>query len=686
MTNFIKGSLIMILTLIIFAGETTMAQSKTGKETGVHNLMPVPENIEFGTGNYRLDTSFVFKVEGFTTKRLNAYATRVLRRLSARTGLFILQDNVSNSDTLKNPGLIIKVDREGEVKLGVDESYKLEVSASGVKLNAVTDIGAMRGLETLLQLIEKDKKGYFLPVVKIEDKPFYKWRGLMIDACRHWMPMDMVLRNIDGMAAVKMNVLHFHLSEDQGFRIESKVFPKLHEMGSDGNYFTQEQIKEIIKYAADRGIRVYPEFDVPGHATAWFVGHPELASQPGPYKIERRWGIFEPVMDPTKETTYEFLDKLFTEMAGLFPDEYFHIGGDEVKPDHWKKNPDIQKFMKDNNIKDEHDLQAHFNKRILRILQKNNKKMVGWDEILQPDMPKEIVIHSWRGKKALLQASKDGYKVILSNGWYIDLNYSTASHYTNHPVSPDTMLPAEQMANILGGEATMWAEMVTHENVDSRIWPRTAAIAERLWSPNFINDVKDMYRRLDRISLQLEEVGLLHEKNHLMMLRRLTGGEDIKPLKMLVDVLEPLKGYERHRHGVKYTQFSPYSRLVDASRADAQVARNFNEMIDLLIESRDGSVASLLLGQIAYWKSGQADLDGVITRNPILHEIRPHATTLASLVEIMPKLIGSIYEGKKAPQSEIDKANELLKSVKPWGQAEMPLLKGLEKLVKACAP
>ena len=671
----------VFVAILIISGGEGMAQN-----TRVHNLMPVPAKVEFGSGNFRLTTGFIFKVDGNTSKRLNAYATRVLRRLSGRTGLFILQDNVSNSDTLKSPQMRISFKREGVLKVGEDESYTLEVTGSGVRLGAVTDFGAMRGLETLLQLIEKDGEGYYLPVVKIEDKPFYKWRGLMIDACRHWMPMEMVLRNIDGMAAMKMNVLHFHLSEDQGFRIESKVFPKLHEMGSDGNYFTQEQIKEIIKYAGDRGIRVYPEFDVPGHATAWFVGHPELASQPGPYKIERNWGIFGPVMDPSKETTYQFLDKFFTEMAGLFPDEYFHIGGDEVKPDHWKNNPDIQKFMKNNKINDEHELQAYFNKRILKILQKNKKKMVGWDEILHPDMPKEIVIHSWRGKKALLQASKDGYQVILSNGYYIDLNQSTEFHYTNHPVSPDTVLPAEQMANILGGEATMWAEMVTPETVDSRIWPRTAAIAERFWSSNTVNDVKEMYRRLDRISLQLEEVGLLHEKNHLMLLRRLTGGEEIKPLKMLADVLEPLKGYERHRHGVKYTQYSPYTRLVDACRADSKVARNFNELVDLFIESKDSKAATQLLDQNAYWKSGLQDLEGVISGNPILFEIKPHSETLAAISGMIPEFIGAIKEGKHLSQEKIEKANGLLKSVKPWGQLEMPVLKGFEKLLKGCAP
>lgn len=674
--------LFTITMLFILSSGVVMSQKQT-----VFNLMPVPAELKAGDGQYRLDAKFRMKITGKINPRISAYATKALQRLSGRTGLFFLQDIVSGADSIVNPALTIRFDREGAIKVGEDETYTLDVTREKISLNAVTDIGAMRGLETFLQLVERDSTGYFLPVVSIKDAPFYKWRGLMLDVCRHWMPFEMVLRNIDGMAAMKMNVLHFHLSEDQGFRIESKVFPKLHQMGSDGNYFTQEQIKHIIKYAADRGIRVYPEFDVPGHSTSWFVGHPELASKPGPYKIERNWGIFGPVMDPTKESTYEFLDKFFTEMAQLFPDEYFHIGGDEVKANHWKENPDIQKFMSEKNIKDEHALQAYFNTRILKILQRNNKKMVGWDEILQPEMPKDIVIHSWRGKKALLQASKDGYNVILSNGYYIDLIQSTKFHYNNHPVSPDTILPAEQQKNILGGEATMWAELVTNENVDSRIWPRTAAIAERFWSHNSVSDVKDMYRRLDRISLQLEELGLLHEKNYEMMLRRLVGGEDVKPLKMLVDVLEPVKEYKRHSMGVKYTQYSPYTRVVDAARPDAATARKFNELVSVLIESRDGSVTSLLLGQLAFWKTGMPELKDQIKRHPILFEVMPHVESLELICELMPEMVGSVFSGDKVDQAIIDKAKAFLKgNTIRHGQAELMIVEGFEKLVKFCAP
>ena len=220
----------------------------------------------------------------------------------------------------------------------------------------------------------------------------------MIDVGRHFIPLDVFKRNMDGMAAVKLNVFHWHLSENQGFRIESKKFPKLQEMGSDGLYYTQAEVRDLIAYARERGIRVVPEFDMPGHTTAWFVGYPELASGPGPYQIERQWGVFDPAMDPTEEETYKFLDKFIGEMAGLFPDQFFHIGGDEVNGKEWDANPKIQAFMRAHGLKDNDELQAYFNQRVQKIVAKHGKTMLGWDEILRPDLPKSIVIQSWRGR------------------------------------------------------------------------------------------------------------------------------------------------------------------------------------------------------------------------------------------------------------------------------------------------
>lgn len=491
------------------------------------NLMPYPKSVEFTGGEFRLTHSFAIGIKGNPDKRIFAYATRVLRRLSGRTGLFVPQDFITETTTADTFAMDLIIKRPGKVELGEDESYQLVVKNNKVTLTAENEIGAMRGLETVLQLIAADKKGYYLPGVKIDDEPRFKWRGLMMDVCRHFFDVAVVKRNIDGMAAMKMNVFHWHLSEDQGFRVESKLFPLLHEKGSDGLYYTQEQIKEVIQYGADRGIRVYPEFDLPGHSTAWFVGYPEFASAPGPYKIERNWGVFDPTFDPTKEATYEFLDKFIGEMAALFPDEYFHIGGDENNGKQWSANPGIQKFMKENNIPDNHALQTYFNKRLLGILTKYNKKMIGWDEILQPDLPKDIVVQSWRGVKFLVESAKKGYMGILSNGYYLDHIQTAEFHYLNDPVPGDTVFTPEEAKLVIGGEVTSWAELVTYETVESRIWPRTAAIAERFWSPQSVRDVEDMYRRLAVIDIQLEELELTHIKNYEMMLRRLTMGADI---------------------------------------------------------------------------------------------------------------------------------------------------------------
>ena len=322
------------------------------------NLMPMPEKVTLSEGKFRLDDSFTMSVKNFGNERLYKYATRTLQRLVGRTGLFLSQGFVTEKTTGDTASFVISCERKGDVKLHENESYQLSITPEKVTLISETDIGAFRGMETFLQLLSVDEVGYFLPTIKIEDKPRFPWRGLLIDACRHFIPVEAIKRNLDGMAAVKLNVLHWHLTEDQGFRVECKTFPKLHELGSDGYYYTQDQIKEIIDYAADRGIRVMPEFDIPGHATSWFVGYPEYASAPGPYSIERTFGVQNPVFNPILEKTYDFFDAFFKEMTQLFSDEYLHIGGDENNGKHWNANKEIQQFMKENNIKDNHELQS----------------------------------------------------------------------------------------------------------------------------------------------------------------------------------------------------------------------------------------------------------------------------------------------------------------------------------------
>jgi len=645
------------------------------------NLLPVPEKITLGEGNFVLTHSFDISIKGNPDKRIYPYATRVLRRLSGRTGLFFPQDFLTEKSIEDTADCIISVEQPGKVLLNEDESYSLQVFSNKILLKSKTDLGAMRGMETLLQLLQNDDSAYFLPVVSIDDKPRFPWRGLMIDACRHFMPVEVIKRNLDAMAAVKLNVFHWHLSEDQGFRVECKTFPKLHQLGSDGMFYTQAQIKEILAYAEDRGIRVIPEFDIPGHSTSWFVGYPELASAPGPYNIERRWGVFDPTFNPTIEETYKFFDAFFKEMCELFPDEYMHIGGDENNGKQWNQNEKIQAFMKENGIKSNHDLQTLFNKRISAILTKYGKKMIGWDEILQPELPKNIVIQSWRGTEALAKAAQQGYMGILSNGYYIDLIQPTDYHYLNDPVPADSKLSDDEKKFVLGGEATMWAEFVVPENVDSRIWPRTAAIAERFWSPQNVRDVDDMYRRLDRVNFQLEELGITNTKNQEMMLRRLTNNGDCTALNILVDVIEPVKIYTRHNYGVKYYSYSPYTRVVDAAVPDAPEARKFRKLVDEFLNGKK-ELKNKITAQLTLWRNNHEKLAKTINLSPIIKEIEPLSLNLKLLSEAGLETL-SLLDKKQKPKEDWIKATDklLLEAKKSYGQTELMIVSAVEKLV-----
>ncbi|MDZ7268781.1 MAG: family 20 glycosylhydrolase [candidate division KSB1 bacterium] len=653
------------------------------------HLLPQPAQLELQPGQFRLHESFTMAVTGRPEARLYRAATRALRRLAGRTGLFLPQNFVRPGWPADSAQLVIHCERPGQVRLGEDESYTLTVTPEKIHLHANTDIGGLRGLETLLQLLAADEQGYFFPAVKIVDRPRFPWRGLLIDACRHFMPVEVILRNLDGMAAVKLNVLHWHLSEDQGFRVESKVYPKLHELGSDGFYYTQAQIREVIAYAAERGIRVVPEFDVPGHSTSWLVAYPELGSAPGPYQIERDWGIFPAVLNPAREFTYQFLDKFFGEMAVLFPDPYFHIGGDEIEhggrqATHWNDNPEIRAFKQKHNLPDNAALQAHFNRRVLQILTRHGKIMVGWDEILHPDMPNNIVIQSWRGREAMIKAAQQGYQSILSNGYYIDLIQPTDFHYSNDPLPADSPLNEQERSRILGGEATMWSEMVSPETIDSRIWPRTAAIAERLWSPGMVKDVDDMYRRLAVISRQLEEHGLTHEKNYDMMLRRLAGRDNITALKNLVDVIEPVKFYNRNRLR-RQNSFSPLTRVVDAARPDAAVARNFRRLVArYLAGTGRPEEAAEIKSWLVLWRDNHAALLPVIKAAPVLAEIAPLSQDLAEIAGIGLDALGRLESQQSSDEAwQQEKLAILQKAATPRGQTELMVVTAIEQLVQA---
>jgi len=668
--------------LLSICGSMVAAQEATPK----HALMPVPASVEFHPERLVIDGSFKVAIRGHSDVRLQSGIGRFIKRLQGRTVLAFPPGLSSDDQTTT---LVVHCEGPGQAipSVGENESYRIDITARQAVLYAPTVVGALRGLETLLQLVESDRSGFYLPGVKIQDQPRFPWRGLLIDVGRHFETIDVLKRNLDAMAAVKLNVFHWHLTEDQGFRIESKKFPKLHQLGSDGLFYTQDQVREVIAYARERGIRVMPEFDMPGHATSWLVGHPELGSAPGPYQIERKPGIFEPALDPTREEVYKFLEQFLGEMAALFPDAYMHIGGDENEGKQWDRNPKIQAFMKEKGIKDNHALQAYFNQRLLKILQKNGKKMIGWDEILQPELPKDVVIHSWRGTAALGEAAKRGYDGILSNGYYIDLIFSAADHYRPDPLPADSTLTPEQAKHVLGGEATMWGEWVTPETIDSRIWPRTAAVAERLWSPRTVTDVEDMYRRLDVVSLQLEELGLTHLKNVDMMLRRLARSEDIGPLRTLASITEPVKEYRRYDMRPQ-TMLSPLTGLIDATRPDSAEARRFASMVEALLS--DAPRLQLYREEInrtlADWLHASLALDPIIDRTPALEEARPLAKDLSDLGETGLEAMSYLKSGMVPTTAWREaKLAGLAQAAIPKSALEFMVISSVKKLVIAAA-
>lgn len=670
---------LLVFTLILSAFFTISAQDLQNQR---RNLMPVPANLSWKTGRLYVIKTFTVAISGKTDERLKSYISRVMRRLEGRT-IFEFSRDFSNDSA--NAQLLIETQSTGNAipKLGDDESYNLEINEKQAKLTAPTTVGAMRGLETFLQLLERDKDGFYFPAASIQDKPRFPWRGLLIDSARHFQPMEVLKRNLDAMAAVKLNVLHWHLTEDQGFRVESKKFPELHLQGSDGDFYTQEQIREIIKYAADRGIRVMPEFDMPGHATAWVVSHPEIASAPGPYKIERQPGVFDPTLDPTNEKTYKLLEVFFTEMAQLFPDAYLHIGGDENEGKQWAANQQIQAFMKKNGLKTQDDLQQYFNKRILKFIEKNGKIMMGWDEIFQPEIPKNIVIQSWRGQEALAKVARQGNQGILSNGYYIDLMQPASDHYVVDPLPANTTLTAEEQKRVLGGEATMWSEWVSPETIDSRIWTRTAAIAERLWSPREVNDVDDMYRRLDVISLQLEELGLTHRKNQAMLLRRLANSDYIEPLQNLVGIIEPVKIYQRYQVRPQ-SMLSPLTGLIDAAQADAPKARLFNKLVLKVLARKDDKSLYPLLGTFfTVWHNTGVQLKPMAENNPSLFEAKQLAIDLQNLGEIGFEITDILQTGKTPAADWRDtKLKRLTEIAKPKAALEFQVVESMKKLVE----
>ena len=680
--------LIMVFALFSFAASGQTQQ--TPQAPSSINVMPMPATVTPTAGRLLVPQTFSVGIAGYNEPRLERAAQRFQRDLSRQTGYFVRDPT---ADDLGHQNLVIHVDHASEPvqDLGEDESYTLTVTGAGAKLTAPNPLGAMHGLQTFLQLLEVTPEGYAVPAIHIEDSPRFPWRGLSIDVSRHFISMEVLKRNVDGMAAAKMNVLHLHLSDDQGFRLESKEFPKLQELGSDGMYYRQSEMRELIAYAGDRGIRVVPEFDMPGHSTAWFVGYPELSSGAGPYKIERRWGIFDPAMDPTRDSTYKFLDKFVGEMAAIFPDRYFHIGGDEVNGKQWDANPKISEFKQAHNLKNNEELQQYFTSRVEKIVSKHHKLMVGWDEILAPGMPKDIVIQSWRGQASLDEAARQGYRGILSSGYYLDAIQPAEQHYLVDPLSgAGATLTAEQQKLILGGEACMWEEFASDESIESRIWPRAAAIAERLWSPQQVQDVDSMSRRMAAFSARLEQLGLTHRSSSEVMLARIAGTDDIAALEVLARAAQPasitIRETEAQKAGGIQTSDVPLNRMVDAISPESETARKFSSAVDQFVASKfqDTTAESYIRQKLTEWRDNDSALQPLLQNSFLLKEVAPVSQNLASLAAAGVQAIDYIDARKVAPADwKLQQVAMIQQVAKPTADLVLAVAPAVQKLVEA---
>jgi hexosaminidase len=757
-------------------------------------LMPLPAELKLGNEVFLLDDGLSHEFDGLSTPRLERAVERFYARLSSETGL-----RFGNGD---NGKLILRCNGSAidHPALGDDESYSIDISGRQVLLKAPAETGIIYGLETLLQLAENQHGQWVLPGLELKDRSRYPWRGLMIDVSRHWIPKEVILRNLDAMAAVKMNVLHWHLTDYQGFRVESKVFPALHEEGSGGDYYTQDDVREVVEYAADRGIRVVPEFDLPGHSTSWFVGYPQLASAPGPYVIDSVFGVLDPVMDPTKEEVYQFLDNFFGEMTGLFPDTYVHIGGDEVATTQWDENAQIRQFMDEFDLDDAPALQAYFNIRLQQLLERDGKKMMGWDEIIHPELTaKGIVVQSWRNQSSLWEAARNGDLAVLSAGYYLDHKQPAGFHYNVDPavirgavtidvdstnwkgwdltirtgdmeidgelylfgegeslrgvtdflggstgftdavlegdnlsfsvesnfgtikfdtrIAGDSIagsanifllnlplkgrrsggsdmeggdslpefkkiepLTREQEANILGGEACMWSEMVDSVTLESRVWPRAAAIAEKLWAPSSLtDDTDDTYRRLMILDDRLEQRGLEHRSYRESLLRDMVGEPYLEPLRTLVSVLQEDKFFNRMviYEPELYTT-TPLNRVVDAAPPESYPAYRFGREVDHWLESHDEETRARLVNTLESWASNHTQLAPAFSQSERLKEVEPHSVHLSELASLGLDVL-SQQPSPLPPDSTLEAL--FTSAAEAYGGTILPVVGAVQKLV-----
>jgi hexosaminidase len=460
-------------------------------------LIPLPQTLDLDSGWFVINSETVIYCDPFSIKEA-AYFQKAL----ARSGVNLTIKQLGEPDEPPtHPNRIVLLSGEGLAVNPGDEYYDLQITSSNIELMGITSTGVFRGIQTIFQLLVPEfhkgeiAQNWYVPGVQISDAPQFAHRGMLMDVCRHFYNVEVVKKYIDLLALYKMNVLHWHLTEDQGWRIQIDAFPKLTEIGAwrteadgtrYGGFYSKEDIREIVAYAAERHITVIPEIEMPGHSQAALAAYPHLGCTGQPVEVANDWGVFKEIYCAGKDSTFGFINTVLGEVMELFPSKFIHIGGDEAPKFRWENCARCQKRMKDEGLKDEHELQSYFIQRVEKYLNEHGRQLIGWDEILEGGLAPGATVQSWRGMDGGIAAVTSGHRAIMSptSHSYFDYplsNIDLERVYGFDPIPPG--LTEEQQKLILGGECNLWSEHIPDEaTLDAQTFPRLLAMAEVLWS------------------------------------------------------------------------------------------------------------------------------------------------------------------------------------------------------------
>ncbi|GAA4432935.1 glycoside hydrolase family 20 protein [Pontibacter saemangeumensis] len=486
------------------------------------NIIPKPASVQVKPGNFTITKNTTIAVKDKADRKTAEFLNEYLQEVY---GFQLDIDKKEKKDYIR------LTTRKPAKDAAAKDAYRLNVTEGGVVIEGETHAGTFHGLQSLIQLLPVEKSASLaVPMVAIADAPRFAYRGMHLDVGRHMFPVSFIKKYIDYLALHKMNYFHWHLTEDQGWRLEIKKYPKLTEVGGQrngtiigrfpgtgntgkpyGGFYTQEEAREIVQYAADRHITVVPEIEMPGHASAALTSYPWLGCPgTGPYKVEETWGVFDDVYCAGKDSTFTFLEDVMDEVLAIFPSKYIHIGGDESPKANWKVCPLCQKRIKEEGLKDEHELQSYFIQRMEKYINSKGRTIIGWDEILEGGLAPNAIVMSWRGEAGGIAAAQQNHYVIMTPGSHVYLDHSQSQRedsvtiggfttvqktYSYNPIPKE--LTAEQAKYILGAQGNVWTEYMNNPaKVEYQVFPRMTALSEVLWTAPEKKDWNDFEKRL----------------------------------------------------------------------------------------------------------------------------------------------------------------------------------------------